>query len=173
MQNLNNLTKTLNSIEKISNKIIIQAVPILKEISKSDNELVEEIVQEVSNVDIEEINELLKKKSLGLVRDAKKVSKEIEYFSNAVVQGDDILAENEDQFKFLMKVWYGDMYENSGTFSQAVKWAATLSVTNPSRRDSFAQVRCRSPRAPGGKSDLVSCFRTHFSIWIQSGRLSL
>lgn len=114
MERLNQLTSTLNVIRQLSNEIITTALPIMKELEETDNDLLDEFLEEVDDFTPEDALALLQNTSLGLVSDAETIKKEIENFSDAVIQGEDAITEGEKEYPFLLQVWYGDMYGDTG-----------------------------------------------------------
>ena len=111
MERLNQLTIALNVIRRLSYEIISTALPIMEELEKPDNELINELLEKKPNINPEAAMILLQQTSMLLVADAQIVNKEIESFSEAVIHGEDGLSEGETEYPFLLQVWYGDMYE--------------------------------------------------------------
>lgn len=114
MNQLNKLTVTLNAIKNLSKKIISTAIPIMKELENSENDLLDEFLDSVDSLNEKEALEFLQDISLSLVKDAECVVKEIESFSGSVVLGEEAIDEGEDEYPFLMMVWYGDTYGIDG-----------------------------------------------------------
>lgn len=110
MEKLNSLTKRLNKIYQLSNKILRQALPYLSELDSEDNDLVVTL-QEKASIDPKMALELLRQVSLEIINVAEKTSKEIDSFSECIIQGESSLLENEDKHPFLLEVWFGDYYE--------------------------------------------------------------
>lgn len=111
MNRLNNLTRTLNSIEKYSREILSNTIPIMKDLEDPDNDLVEEVIESVDGATKQKVLKTLQDICLDLVEDSEKVVSEIESFSDAVVQGEEAIDEGEDEYPFMMEVWCGDIYE--------------------------------------------------------------
>ena len=118
MEKLNKLTNTLNKIKFLSNKIIEKAIPIMQELEEDNNYILESFVDDLieSNPELGKNNpslllEYLQSTMIELLTDAEIIIKEIESFSDAVIQGDDAIDEGEDDFPFLLQVWRGDIYE--------------------------------------------------------------
>ncbi len=112
MERLNQLTKMLNTIKNLSNNIIEKSIPIMKELAEENNDLLEELLEK-QDIDADVAIETLQNICLDLTKDAESVIEEIEPFSDAIIQGQDALDEGEDEYPFLLQVWYGDMYEES------------------------------------------------------------
>lgn len=111
MNRLNNLTKTLNSIEHYSREILSNTIPIMRELEDPDNDLVEEVVESNNGITKKNALETLRNICLELVEDSEKVVSELESFSDAVVQGEEAIDEGEEEYPFMMEVWCGDIYE--------------------------------------------------------------
>jgi predicted transcriptional regulator len=111
MNKLNNLTSILNIIENTSRDILSKAVPIMKDLKNTDSEMVDEVMEYVKDESTRTVLEVLQNICLDLVEDAEKVVLEIEAFSDAVVQGEEVIEEREEEYLFLMEVWCGDIYE--------------------------------------------------------------
>ena len=111
MNRLNNLTNTLNLIEKYSREIIAECIPIMEQLKDPESELVGEVLESVKDVSKPKALKTLQDICLDLVEDSEKIVKEIESFSDAVVQGEEAIDEGEDEYPFLMEVWCGDIYE--------------------------------------------------------------
>lgn len=111
MNRLNNLTKTLNSIEEYSREILSNTIPIMKELENPDNDLVEEVMESVEGITKQKALKTLRYICLDLVEDSEKVVSEIESFSDAVIQGEEAIDEGEEEYPFMMEVWCGDIYE--------------------------------------------------------------
>jgi hypothetical protein len=113
MERLNKLTETLNVLRHLSHQIISTALPIMKELENPNSELVNEFMDERPGIDRNTATTILQTVSLELVNDAKVVNEEIESFSASVIYGEDGISEGEDEYPFLIQVWYGDMYGDS------------------------------------------------------------
>ena len=111
MNKLNNLTSTLNAVEKYSREIIYKAVPIMKDLETPEPDLVEEVMESVKDTSNQKVLKVLQDICLDLVEDSEKVVREIESFSDSVVQGEEAIDEGEEEYPFLMEVWCGDIYE--------------------------------------------------------------
>ena len=111
MNRLNNLTNILNAVEKYSRGIISKAVPIMKDLETSEPDLVEEVMEYVKDANNQKVLKVLQDICLDLVEDSEKIVREIESFSDSVVQGEEAIDEGEDEYPFLMEVWCGDIYE--------------------------------------------------------------
>lgn len=114
MKTLNQLTRLLNNINKISEKIILEALPLMKELETTDNDLVDDFVSKYPGVEASVASSALQEASLDLVDDAKNIRKEIDEFSEAVILGEDGLEEGSNLYPFLLQVWSGDIYDGSG-----------------------------------------------------------
>nr|QBK86571.1 MAG: uncharacterized protein LCMAC102_03660 [Marseillevirus LCMAC102] len=111
MEKLNGLTKMLNTIKNLSTDIIEKSLPIMQELTKVNNDLLEELLEKDVKADI--AIETLQNICLDLTKDAENVIENIELFSEAIIQGQDALDEGAEEYPFLLQVWYGDMYEES------------------------------------------------------------
>ena len=111
MNKLNNLTATLNAVEKYAQEILAKAVPIMKDLESPEPELVEDVMESVTDSTNQKVLKVLQNICLGLVEDAEKVVLEIDSFSDSVLQGEEAIDEGEDEYPFLMEVWCGDIYE--------------------------------------------------------------
>lgn len=114
MEQLNRLTTTLNVLRQLSQNIISKTLPIMKELENPDNDLVDEFLQENGGFDRPTAAQILQNISLELIADAQTINREIESFSDAVIHGEDGIAEGENDYPFLLEVWYGDMYGETG-----------------------------------------------------------
>lgn len=112
MKRLNKLANAMNTVRDLANKIIATAVPIMKELQTVENDLVDEFLEE-HDIDSNLALSLLQDRSLTLIRDSETVLKEIESFSESVIQGEDAVDEGADDYPFLIQVWYGDTYGES------------------------------------------------------------
>jgi hypothetical protein len=111
MNKLNSLTNILNIIENTAKDILAKALPIMKDLESTNSELVDEVMEYIKDVSSQTVLEVLQNICLDLVEDAEKVVLEIEAFSDAVVQGEEVIEEREEEYLFLMEVWCGDIYE--------------------------------------------------------------
>jgi hypothetical protein len=111
MNKLNNLTSTLNIIENTARAILSKTIPIMEELKYTDSDIVEEVMESTKDISSKKVLEVLQNICLDLVEDAEKVVLEIESFSDAVLQGEDVIEEREEEYLFLMEVWCGDIYE--------------------------------------------------------------
>lgn len=85
----------------------------MEKLKQEDNDLVEELLEDGLEINSAEALETLQQISLELVNDSEIVLREIESFTEAVLQGDDAIMESEDEYPFLIQVWCGDMYPES------------------------------------------------------------
>jgi len=115
MEKLNHLVRTLNAVKNLTSQILGKAVPILETLGSKDETLLDEFLDENDGIDRETAASVLQTISLGLVKDAETIIQEMEKFSDVVIQGEDALSENQDDYPFLMQVWCGDMYGEMGT----------------------------------------------------------
>ena len=113
MQRLKKLNSVLEEIDKTSRKILKRALPIMKELEDIDSYLVDDYLDKTGGDNREEALERLQNISLQLISDSEIVQKEIVNFSESVIQGEEGLENQSDQFPFLLEVWCGDMYGES------------------------------------------------------------
>ena len=111
MNRLNELTNTLNIIEKYSRNIISKLIPIMKDLKDPQSDIVEEVLDNVNGAKKEIVLEMLQEICLKLAEDSEKIVIEIEAFSDAIIQGEEAIDEGEEEYPFLMEVWCGDIYE--------------------------------------------------------------
>lgn len=112
MNKLNQLTTLLNKINDHSSGIIDNVYPIIKELKKDDSELIEDLLDDV-DIEKSEGLKILRGLAVSLIEDATKITREIDSFTNAILQGDDIVENNVDNYPFLAEVWFGDLYGES------------------------------------------------------------
>lgn len=97
----------LSDIKRSSCRVVKQLLPVMKELSNDDNEIVDEVVY-CTQADIEEVNTWLRDKILTIVEDEKEIIKEIDEFITAYKQ-DKVDGLSEEYF--LTKVWNGDIFD--------------------------------------------------------------
>lgn len=114
MSRIQILANVLTNIERVSEKIIQKNIDILSTLRDSDNDMVDEIIDNYPDMEIEEIITRLRETAYPLTRDAEKVMEEIQEFSDNVIQGEEILTNNSEKYPFLIEVWCGDTYEEEG-----------------------------------------------------------
>lgn len=116
MKRVQNLSKILGNLKTISTKIIENAVPIMKDLKNEDSDLVADVLDELGNskeYSKDYILSLLQDETLSLVEDAQAVHREMEYFAESVIQGEDALMESEEDYPYLLQVWCGDVYNGT------------------------------------------------------------
>ena len=114
IQQLTALTQTFNNVQMVCCEILRKALPILGDLEEKNNELVHDIQEDLPEVDKGMILEKLRCEALDMTKDAEITFAEIDSFSSNLVQGEDTLEEGWESYPFLMQVWRGDIYDESG-----------------------------------------------------------
>lgn len=113
MESFNRLHRVLSSLRSTSADIVNKAVSILEEIEDDDNELIENILDEVSSsIDEVQIVDSVARYIGKITRDAKKVLSGLEDFATVVVEGERSIERTAPGF--FQQIWFGDMYDRSG-----------------------------------------------------------
>ena len=109
MSKVSILAKTLKNINRVSKKILKDAVPIAEDLAGDDSELVEEFLERY-NVTEEVAGGILQQTLLLFIEDAERIENEFLIFSDVVCEGDDAIAEVEG-CDFFQELWFGDIYD--------------------------------------------------------------
>lgn len=113
MSKLTKLSNIVTNIRKTSEKILHDAVPIAKDLSYDNSELIEDFIDEHPSYNDETARKLLQSLILDLIQDAEIVEKEIDVFEEVVCEGEEGII-NTDGCDFFQRLWFGDIYDNSG-----------------------------------------------------------
>lgn len=104
-------TKVLSQIEKISERIIRTAFPLLERLDSSDEDLVEALIYNFNDLKSEEALKILQKAALDMIHDAEKVTNETKLIE---LEDQGMFAVRFDECPFLAEVWSGDVYDKTG-----------------------------------------------------------
>lgn len=107
MKKLLDIVNTLTSLKGVVHDILSNSIPIMKELSKDENYIVNEIIER-SNCDKTDVVDFLQTTTFALIEDPRIINKEIDNFGSNIENIDAKLKE----YPFLANVWYGDYYNN-------------------------------------------------------------
>ena len=100
----------VNEIRKISNAIILESLPIMRNIDSGDK-YVDDLIGEFPNLSRDQALEVLQEVSLEWVKDAEPLTKEASIF---ITEGEEGYHINDtEECPILSEVWKGDAYDKS------------------------------------------------------------
>lgn len=117
MEKLDLLTSTMKEIETLSDKVVKQMHPLMREIEDDPIDFISEIGDELGYKEVPEsqhsvILELLKNQCLEMLQDSVTLMDEIASFAQRIADGN--ISEISSDSPFLCKVWHGDIYDSTG-----------------------------------------------------------
>lgn len=107
--------ETLTQLKTVSLDTIEAVLPIMEDIAEDDNYIIEEITERLGFTEAErkeEVEKWLQKYSFELIKDAKKIVKEVDAFKEVYNKDDETIEKSQNKYKFLAKVWFGDVYDS-------------------------------------------------------------
>ncbi len=113
-KNIDAVKVQLQDIKNTAEKLLSKMLLIMQQLSNDDNDIVEEATYCVEDETItkEAILKIMRNETEHLIKDARKVNKEIDKFMEAIEK--DTVDENVKQYGYLAKVWLGDIYDKEG-----------------------------------------------------------
>jgi hypothetical protein len=110
MNSLKNLNILLKQIKTISKDIMRASLELMNDLKSEDCEIVELILERRHDLSPDKALELAQEESLGLVKDAEQILKELPLFVVSDSNGFHF-NENMEECPFLIQVWRGDTYD--------------------------------------------------------------
>ena len=126
--------------------LLEKTLPIMEDLTETDNDIVEEIVYCCNNGDkaptADVINKWLQEQTLELVSDASKVNGEIDKFIEAYQKDKGEMDKQAKDYPFLAKVWFGDIYDGSDEIEciKALIKDIESDIKNVSKSDYFVEL---------------------------------
>lgn len=114
MQQLNELTDTINKLSKVANAIIKKTIPLMEELLDQDNDLVDELAEMLPTASKDNIIAVARDITLEWIADAEKIRNELPVFTKLIMKGKDKVREGAEQCPLLCEVWCGDTYDEHG-----------------------------------------------------------
>lgn len=111
MNQLLRLSKVLDELDHLSFSIIQSAVPLMKDLTEDDSELIEQFLDTYPETSRISALKALETASVNLISDAETVQAEIGSF---IVYSDTSFSVNDEVCPFLGQVWNGDIYDITG-----------------------------------------------------------
>lgn len=112
MQVLQETTSILATIQSLSTKLLKEVSLHARKLVRDDNEMVENLLAEFSNLDSKQAVGFLKEAIKELTSDARSIREEIDSFASALANNTPVL--DLEDAPFMSEVWLGDAYNSSG-----------------------------------------------------------
>lgn len=110
MKKISEQVEVLKELKKTSKGILKNMLPIMKELTSSNNDLSDEVAIR-SKVSLEVSNLRLQEICLDLISDAETVKCEIDKFVGIIQESKTDLSNHIPKYPFLAGVWFGDAYD--------------------------------------------------------------
>jgi hypothetical protein len=105
----------LSDIKNRSTSLLQKMLIIMREIDENgeNSDMVQEI-EYICNIDKKVVIKYLEDKTVNMVEDTEKISREIDIFSKIIMTDPEKLDEHINDCPFLASVWFGDSYDKDG-----------------------------------------------------------
>jgi hypothetical protein len=107
----NEATNKLIGSIRLQTQIYLNSIlPIMRELTKDDNYIVDEVAY-IATVPKTTVLEWLRNETLSLIKEAESVKNEIDLFHKALNKSEESLEKGIKNYPFLANIWYGDEYD--------------------------------------------------------------
>lgn len=111
MEKLQDLTKVLDEISKMCEKIIRSSVPVMKHILNDQKNITKKLKEKHPDMEFDSIKSMIQETAFDLIKDAKTVKSEMNEFVDVLLS---VKSFEDTNVVFLKQVWFGDLYDCSG-----------------------------------------------------------